>query len=342
MMAALITLVFVLLGLIGAFVCGFFLLFYIYPHHIVSYGFMFRRYLAGMKIKFVKHSGGTLCYAEKNVPQPDKLSIVFVHGFSSSKDQWIPCFKGLPKDLHMLALDLPGHGASSTPDEDIELGLEYVVETLNTFLKLVGLENKQIHLVGSSLGGAIAGLYTAHHPEKVAKLTLVCPAMETPVESNFALQLKQAMALGPENITIDHCALLASDVKGMKNLFSLCCYNKNITRVNDQICKGFLTLRMPKLPFFLRLFKSVISEEHLNLLLNAAPNITPPTQVIWGANDQLINVSGAELLRSQLPNCRHVDIIDNCGHAIDMDRPGAFNKHLLKFVLEDCSDKKTD
>lgn len=60
-------------------------------------------------------------------------------------------------------------------------------------------------------------------------------AVQTPVESNFALELKQAMALGPENITTDHCALLATDVKGMKNLFFLCCYNQNVMRINDQV-----------------------------------------------------------------------------------------------------------
>ncbi|KAK0058858.1 monoacylglycerol lipase ABHD6, partial [Biomphalaria pfeifferi] len=60
----------------------------------------------------------------------------------------------------------------------------------------------------------------------------------------------------------------------------------------------------------------------------------------------LIHVSGADVLSARLPNCYYVDIIDNCGHAVDLDRPGTLNKHLLKFIHEECrkeiNTKKSD
>ncbi|KAH9512570.1 Alpha beta hydrolase [Bulinus truncatus] len=290
-----------------------------------------RQYYAGMKTKFIGDEEMIFCYGERNSPQPGKPSLVFVHGFSSSKDQWISCFNGLPKDLHMIAVDLPGHGFSSRPADDIELGLEYAVVTFNKFLQLVGLYDQKLHLVGSSLGGAIVGLYAAKHPEKVAKVTMICPAMKTPIDSNFAVQLRDALTVGHENLTYNHSVLLANDVQSLKNLLECSCYNKTVLKLSDQFFKGFLTLRLPKMDFYLRLFKAITKEEHFDLLANLAHQINIPSQLIWGKEDELIHVSGADLLKSKLPNCRYVDIIENCGHAIDLDRPGALNKHLLKY-----------
>ncbi|KAK0058859.1 monoacylglycerol lipase ABHD6, partial [Biomphalaria pfeifferi] len=52
-----------------------------------------RQYHAGMKINYVGDEEMIFCYGERHRPQANKPSIVFVHGFSSSKDQWISCFK---------------------------------------------------------------------------------------------------------------------------------------------------------------------------------------------------------------------------------------------------------
>ena len=46
---------------------------------------------------------------------------------------------------------------------------------------------------------------------------------------------------------------------------------------------------------------------------------------------QLLHVSGAELLRSRLRNCRRVDILDRCGHSVNIDRPGRLTQCLLQF-----------
>lgn len=46
---------------------------------------------------------------------------------------------------------------------------------------------------------------------------------------------------------------------------------------------------------------------------------------------QVIHVSGAEILKGKLPNLQQVDIIPRCGHAINLDRPGAKTKSLLDF-----------
>ena len=40
----------------------------------------------------------------------------------------------------------------------------------------MGLNRKPLHIIGISMGGAVAGLYAAKFPKALSKLTLCCPA----------------------------------------------------------------------------------------------------------------------------------------------------------------------
>ncbi|XP_005111054.1 monoacylglycerol lipase abhd6-A [Aplysia californica] len=235
----------------------------------------------------------------------------------------------------MMALDLPGHGGSTIPGPEVKTDIEYVMGKLNKFLDLVGVSDRKVHIAGSSLGGAISGIFAAHHPERVEKVSIICPPMETPVNSAFLKELKQAMALEPESLTFEHCSLLPQDLESTKKMFDLCTYNKVSDKLNDQIWKGFLLLRLNRNDFNLRMFKNLANYDYLNLLTSLAPEIKVPSQLIWGQDDAVTHMSGAEVLQSKLPNCRHVDILEQCGHAIDIDRPGALCKALSKFIKED-------
>ncbi|RUS82289.1 hypothetical protein EGW08_009967 [Elysia chlorotica] len=321
-------------SLVAAPIIGFTILFYFFPHILVRLFMRYQAYKSGVEIKFVGDQNYVFCYGEKNEPQPNKTSIIFLHGFTSSKDQWVPIIKRLPSDIHMITLDLPGHGDSSRPGEDEDMSFDRAVDLVNVFLELVNLGDKKVHIVGSSLGGAIAGLFAARYPDKVDRVTMVCPAVQTPVETHLLQQVKQATSKSPEEVTYADCVLLTENVQGVKDMLLSICFSKDLVKFHDQIFKGFLKLRLPKLPYFLRLFRSLTTVNKLDYLEKQAPKITVPSQLIWGQDDEIMHVSGAELLRPRLGDCRHVDVIDKCGHAIHIDRPGALAKHIIKFYRE--------
>lgn len=56
---------------------------------------------------------------------------------------------------------------------------------------------------------------------------------------------------------------------------------------------------------------------------------------------QLLHISGAELLRSRLPDCRRVDLLDGCGHSCNLDRPRKLGQVLAEFH-SDVMSKKTN
>ncbi|KAK7495476.1 hypothetical protein BaRGS_00013174, partial [Batillaria attramentaria] len=87
-------------------------------------------------------------------------------------------------------------------------------------------------------------------------------------------------------------------------------------------------------------FKSLVSDENVTLLERNCHRITMPSQLIWGDHDQIVHPSGADVLKGKLPNCQDVTILERCGHSVDLDRPGAFAKAIIKFRGDLPSNKK--
>ena len=104
---------------------------------------------------------------------PHNPPVLLVHGIGRSLEDWDPQYERLSADYRVIAVDVPGFGFSDRPDGPI---------TLSTFAKgVLGAadvlgETRPLHVVGNSLGGAIALQTLALRPARVRSLTLVDPA----------------------------------------------------------------------------------------------------------------------------------------------------------------------
>ncbi|ESO99543.1 hypothetical protein LOTGIDRAFT_231126 [Lottia gigantea] len=308
---------------------GSILLFYTSPKHIMFLLLKLQTKRCGMSVKFVGDENYMYCYGERGSKNPKKTSILMIHGFSASKDMFLGLYKRLPSDVHLISMDLPGHGSSFTPKPDDEIGLKYMVHHIHRFVKLVGLYESPFHLIGTSLGGAIVGHFTMEYPELVDRLSLICPAMKTPEESIFSKTANEALLKGIENVEYKDLILLPVTPSEGQKMFDCVVYHKQL--INKQVLQGLMDLRKPKNEFFLSLFKALAKEDCTSLLEDKASEIKCPTQIIWGKHDEVIDVSGAEVLHKKLANCKHIDIIERAGHSILLDRPGALTKSLLVF-----------
>ncbi|WP_337880857.1 alpha/beta hydrolase [Rheinheimera sp.] len=113
--------------------------------------------------------GGLTLAAWQSAPkaQPDALCL---HGWLDNANSFAPLAQQLPS-YSLLALDLPGHGWSShrSPDASYHF-LDYVHE-------VAGLLRQQqwgpVTLIGHSMGGMIASVLAAVHPELVKQLILI-------------------------------------------------------------------------------------------------------------------------------------------------------------------------
>lgn len=99
--------------------------------------------------------------------------VVLVHGFGSSLDTWARNLEALAATGRTVAaLDLPGHGESST---DVGGGsLDELAATVEGYMDAVGIE--RAHLVGHSMGAAVCLALLDRAPERVGSLALIGPA----------------------------------------------------------------------------------------------------------------------------------------------------------------------
>ncbi len=95
--------------------------------------------------------------------QDNRGAVLFLHGFMGSSSEWMGITETLDGDFRCVAVDLPGHGTStSLPDETYttEGAAEAVLETLD------GLEIPRAALVGYSMGGRLALYLALRRPDR--------------------------------------------------------------------------------------------------------------------------------------------------------------------------------
>ena len=95
----------------------------------------------------------------KSLGYPGHPSIIFLHGFLGSHEDWLPICEELSGKYHCVLPDLPGHGKTmATRQTDFRM--------FSTATSLIGYLDdhgiRQSHLVGYSMGGRLA-LYLAVH-----------------------------------------------------------------------------------------------------------------------------------------------------------------------------------
>ena len=96
--------------------------------------------------------------------------IVFLHGFGADLSSWRPMVGQLSVGSPIMALDLPGHGSSTSFEADSFASIAALVGE-----SLRGLSGG-VHLVGHSLGAAIATALTERGDLDIRSLTLLSPA----------------------------------------------------------------------------------------------------------------------------------------------------------------------
>lgn len=98
------------------------------------------------------------------------MPIVFLHGFGSDLSSWRPLIGGIASHAPMLAIDLPGHGASMAHPAD---SFDDIVDLVGRSLRHI---ETGVHIVGHSLGAAVAVALTGRGDLDIRSLTLLAPA----------------------------------------------------------------------------------------------------------------------------------------------------------------------
>lgn len=99
-------------------------------------------------------------------------TVLLLHGFGADRLSWLLTQREVAAFATTVAVDLPGHGQS---DRDVGAGtVASIADLIAGFLDARG--GKPVHIVGHSLGGAVAIDLAHRRPDLVASLFLLAPA----------------------------------------------------------------------------------------------------------------------------------------------------------------------
>ncbi len=110
------------------------------------------------------------------------VPVVFIHSLAGNTQQWSAQLSHIRTTRRAVALDLRGHGQSSSPANS-DYAIESMAQDVQTVIDQLGIE--EFNLVGHSMGGSVASAYAGAYPQRVAGLLLVDPSGDStqmPVE----------------------------------------------------------------------------------------------------------------------------------------------------------------
>ncbi len=189
-----------------------------------------------------------------------------------------------------------------------ETGLGGLLDFVTAFAKTRNLTN--VNLLGNSLGGHIAQLYTLRSPERVRSLTL----------TGSSGLFESAMGTGfPKRGDRDYINKKVGDV-----------FYDPATATVELIDEVFeITTNREKALRVVMTAKSAVRHN----LTDKLGNIRQPVLLVWGRQDTVTPPFVGEKFHELLPNSR-LEWVDQCGHAPMMEHPARFNEILDAFLAE--------
>ncbi len=241
--------------------------------------------------------------------------LLLVHGFTGSKENFLPMLAELQTTRRVLAPDLPGWGESSRT-ENADYGIDAQVERLLTFMDAESIG--RAHLAGHSMGGHIAGVFAALHPDRVASLTLIDNAGVHFAENAFAKRV-----LGGD--TPFNIATRAEFDAFMAELFW------SPPWLPGRLKDVMIERNAAGHAFHARVLTALGKGKAAFELERSLDRIHAPTLVLWCRQDRILDVSSTAVLARIRPAPK-ITVFDGCGHMAMMEQPAEFAAALRQHI----------
>jgi len=251
----------------------------------------------GPKYEYADTPAGKMRYAKRG---SGSENIILIHGFGGDLDNWLFNIDALAEAATVYAIDLPGHGGSGKQLADPKLAA--LTAAVSSFMDKAGIGSA--HLVGHSLGGAIAMQMAIDHPAKVKSMTLICSA-----------------GLGPEFSSYVDDYVAAQNRKDLKPVLERLFADKGL--VSRQLVDDVLKYkRLDGVDAALAGLAEAIfgGQKQHELPGSKLPASHPRALVIWGKEDQVIPPAHAGNLKGA-----DVHVLEGAGHMVFMEKAGEVN-----------------
>lgn len=249
---------------------------------------------------------------------------LYLHGLGGSSLAWTDLAALLSPLVDGHALDFPGHGYSG-PAADGDYSVDRLVRLTIEYLERIG----PAHVVGNSLGGAVAVRVAGRRPDLVRTLTLISPAFPDlrPQPRRLAylpLSLPAVPMLGgwaaglmarvpPEQqVRAEIAAVWGGDPSGIDPVR----LGQDVTLAADRAAMSWSAVAVA------RTFNSLLHSwtAGRGRHWGAARAVLAPALVIWGEADRLVGVGLARRVAEAIPGGR-LRVLEGVGHMAQREAP---------------------
>lgn len=255
------------------------------------------RHMAGL-------SGGPVAYVDQG--SPDAPAALFVHGVLVNADLWRNVIWDVADVRRCIAPDLPGHGATPMPAEDMpgDLTLHGHAARLDALCAHLNLD--QVDVVANDTGGAIAQVFAARYPQRIRTLTLT----NCDVEENFPPELFKPFVEMAENGELGPVVTaMTGDFELARSEAGLGMGYANGAQLSDELLASFTAPFAADEGQGLERFLVAPTAEELIGVTPQLAELKAPTQIAWGTADIFFETKWAERLRELIPATERVTLV---------------------------------
>ena len=292
------------------------------PYVLVRAQFQGERVLAGLDVAEVNAAGHRWAYVHANDVPVNAPTVVMIHGFTGSKENWYPLAEHLHGKYRLLIPDLPGWGDSERkPGADYGFGAQ--AERVAAFIQALS-PGKPVVLLGHSMGGGIAGLVAARYPTLVAKVGLLDAAGVRFNENQFGLEV-----LAGKN------PFAVSDAASLQRYIDIVFHRQQAKPwIPWPASIGFIEKRKRDAAFEQSVLDKIGRGPEQFTPGDEAAKIHQPALLLWGRQDAVIDPSAMALYKTKIPQAREV-LVDDAGHMSLMEQPTAVADAVVQLIDSD-------
>jgi len=260
--------------------------------------------------------GLRLAYRELGSGPP----VVLLHGWPTSSLLWRDVMPAIARRNRVLALDLPGFGASDKP-LDADYGFAFFERALDGFLEALGVEHAG--LAAHDLGGPIGAHWALGRPGRVTRLALLNTLLYPELMAGSAEF--EAMLTAPQRR--DRLTSPTGLARIMRGGVA------NPARLSDEAIAGV------QAPFAAEPARLALARAGLGLepagyadIAAGLPGLAVPVRVVYGERDRYLPDVARTMARVQrdLPHAE-VTALPDCGHFLQEDAPDRVGELLAAF-----------
>ncbi len=254
-------------------------------------------------------AGGRLLRYFETGTENEGRPVVLLHGFGGDLNNWLFVQPALSEHHRVISIDLPGHGGSAK-----DVGAGDVATLAKAVLGVLGaLDVPKAHLVGHSLGGAVALRMALDSPSHAASLTLIAPAgLGNEIDEDFT---RDFITANRRKVLQPVLAKLFAD-PGL---------------VSHDMMEDLL--RFKRLDGAVEALTTIgnanFAGGQREILRGRLGELgDTPVQVIWGAEDRIVPARHAE----GLPAAIRTSVLPGAGHMPHLEKASEVSRLVLDFI----------